>query len=466
MKSIACNPFRYLKKEINMKKINRRVFLNSSALTAAGVIVGSPAVTTGLMQGSPNERVNIAVIGVHGRGGGGPNGGIGHIREFSRVPNVRVAVLCDVDENQFPDKVKQAEEAGNPTPRTEIDFRKVIEDKDIDAVSIATPEQWHALQTIWACQAGKHVYVEKPVCHTIAEGRKMVQAARKYNRVVQAGTQRRSNGDTREAIKFLHSGKLGKIYLTRGIVSGVRQSIGHKADSPIPQGVHWDLFLGPAPYRPFNENRFLYTWHWFWETGTAELGNNGIHAMDVQRWGMNKRVHPVKVHCTGGCYVWDSDQETPNVVFATYEYEDGSIIECEVCNLPAGRVNAPRFYGSEGWMDDRNNVFFGSKGEPGPNNKPEDSGEPRQAGRPEDRNPEPHFVNFIDCVRSGRWQDLNAEIEEGHMSTALCHLGNISYRTGRKLTFNPNSERFVDDDEANSYITKEYRYPYVVPDEV
>ncbi len=448
-----------------MKHIDRRGFLGTSAVTAAGMAIGAPAITRGLAQSSPNERVNVAVVGIHGRGGGGPNGGIGHIREFSRVPNVRVVTLCDVDENQFPDKVAQAEEVSGFRPKTEVDFRKVLEDKDIDAVSIATPEQWHALQTIWACQAGKDVYVEKPVSHTIDEGRKMVQAARKYNRVVQSGTQRRSNSSTIEAILFLHSGKLGKIYLSRGIVAGVRQSIGHKPDSPIPKGVHWDLFLGPAPYRPFNENRFLYTWHWFWDTGTAELGNNGVHAMDVQRWGMNKRVHPVKVHCTGGCYVWDSDQETPNVVFATYEYEDGSIIECEVCNLPAGRPSVPRFYGSEGWMDERNNVFFGPKGEPGPNNTPEDSGERRRT-RPDDRTPEPHFVNFIDCVRSRRWQELNAEIEEGHMSTTLCHLGNISYRTGRKLTFNPYSERFVNDDEANAYVTKEYRYPYIVPDEV
>jgi len=449
-----------------MESINRRGFLKKSAVTAAGLVVSAPAVRKGFAKDSPNERVNVAVVGIHGRGGGGPAGGIGHIREFSRVPNVRVATLCDVDERLFPEKVAQAEEASGFKPKTEVDFRKVLEDKDIDAVSIATPEQWHALQTIWACQAGKDVYVEKPVSHTINEGRKMVQAARKYNRVVQTGTQRRSNKGTIEAIKFLHEGKLGKIYLSRGVEWSTRRSIGHKKDSPIPNGVHWDLFLGPAPYRPFNENRFLYNWHWFWDTGTAELGNSGIHTIDVQRWGMNKRVHPVKIHCTGGCYVWDSDQETPNVAFATYEYEDGSILEFGVCNLPAGKVSIPRFYGSEGWMDERNNVFFGPKGEPGPSISGGDAEQKKQQMKPGERGADPHFVNFIDCVRSRKWQDLNAEIEEGHMSTTLCHLGNISYRTGRKLIFNPYSEKFVNDDDANSYLSKEYRYPYVVPDSV
>ena len=449
-----------------MKSIDRRDFLKKTAVTTAGIMVSAPAIKKGWAKASPNETINIAVVGIHGRGGGGPRGGRGHIREFSMIPNVRVATLCDIDESQFPDKVAQAEEASGFKPKTEIDFRRVLEDKDIDAVSIATPEHWHALQTIWACQAGKDVYVEKPVSHTIDEGRKMVHAARKYNRVVQAGTQRRSSRSTIEAVKFLHEGKLGEIYLSRATVSGIRESIGRKKDSPIPNGVHWDLFIGPASYRPFNENRFIYNWHWFWETGTSELGNTGIHSMDVLRWGMNKRVHPVKVHCTGGCYVWDSDQETPNVVFATYEYEDGSIMECEVCNLPAGRVDVPRFYGSEGWMDGRNNVFFGRKGEQGPSISGANSEQRKQQMKPGERGADPHFVNFIDCVRSRRWQDLNAEIEEGHMSTSLCHLGNISYRTGRKLIFNPYSERFINDDEANSYVKKEYRYPYVVPDEV
>lgn len=449
-----------------MESMNRRGFLKKSTVTTAGLVVGAPAFIKGFAKDSPNERVNVAVIGVHGRGGGGPNGGIGHIREYCRVPNVRVAMLCDVDERLFPEKVKQAEEAGGFRPKTEVDFRKVLEDKEIDTVSICTPEQWHALMTIWACQAGKDVYVEKPVSHTIDEGRKMVQAARKYNRVVQAGTQGRSSRRNIEAVKFLHEGKLGKIYLSRGVVSGLRQSIGHIKDSPIPNGVHWDLFLGPAPYRPFNENRFLYTWHWFWDTGTAELGNNGVHSMDFQRWGMNKRIHPVKIHCTGGCYVWDSDQETPNVVFATYEYEDGSILECEVCNLPMGKVSVPKFYGSEGWMDSGNNVFLGPKGEAAPSIFGDSAEQKKQQAKPGERGADPHFVNFIDCVRSRKWQELNAEIEEGHMSTTLCHLGNISYRTGRKLIFNPYSERFVNDEEANSYIKKEYRYPYVVPDEV
>ena len=190
---------------------------------------------------------------------------------------------------------------------------------------IATPDHWHALQTIWACQAGKDVYVEKPISYTVDEGRKMVEAARKYNRVVQVGMQSRSNQVVIEAMKLLHDGYIGDIYMAKGLCYKPRDSIGRKKDAPIPKGVHWDLFLGPAPYRPFNPNRFHYNWHWFWDTGTTDMGNQGVHEMDKARWGMNKRVHPVRIHGTGGYFVWDSDQETPNTQITTFEYEDGKI---------------------------------------------------------------------------------------------------------------------------------------------
>jgi len=207
-------------------------------------------------------------------------------------------------------------------PKTEVDLRRVLDDKEVDAISVATPDHWHALATIWGCQAGKDVYVEKPTSHNIWEGRKMVEAARKYNRIVQSGMQNRSNPNVRAAIKFLHEGGIGDIYMAKGLCFKGRESIGKKQNGPIPEGVHYDQWLGPAPYRPFNENRFHYNWHWFWDYGSTDLGNQGPHQMDIARWGMNKHDYPVKIHCAGGYFVFDCDQETPNTQLSTLEFAD------------------------------------------------------------------------------------------------------------------------------------------------
>jgi len=311
-----------------------------------------------------------------------------------------------------------------------------------------------------------------------------VQAARKYGRMVQVGTQNRSNEVAAEAVRLIHEGKLGDVYLGRGIVYGHRGDIGCVKDSPIPKGVNWDLFLGPAPYRPFNENRFHYNWHWFWDTSTTEFGNNGTHQMDKIRWGMNKHVHPTTVSCNGGFYGWDSDQEIPNLQTATYKYEDGTMMELEIRSLYTnpefGSKSGCFFYGTEGWMylgASEFKTFFGPKDEPGPSMTSSDSklptlknfSEASEKGTAKIRELEfTHFSNFIDCVRSRKWQELNADILEGHMSTGIIHLGNIAYRTEQKLTFNPQSEIFIGDhaDDANSYMTREYRTPFVVPDEV
>ena len=266
-----------------------------------------------------------------------------------------------------------------------------------------------------------------------------------------------------------HDGVIGDVYMGRGIVFGHRENIGRLPDGPVPEGVHWDLFLGPAPYRPFNKNRFHYNWHWYWDTATSEFGNNGIHAMDKIRWGMRKRVHPKKIHCCGGFYVWDSDQEIPNLQIGTFEFEDGKIMELEVrslfTNYEEGESGGCFFYGSKGWMHLGNNsfeVYLGKTNEKGPGMKRSDL-EPDEFDEAEI---DPHFSNFIDCVRNRKWQDLNADILEGHMSTAMMLMGNIAYRTGRKLIFNGNAEKFVNDDDANTYLTRQYRHPYVLPDEV
>jgi predicted dehydrogenase len=465
-----------------MKTTNRREFLKTTTTTAAGLMLSVPVLKGGFANKSPNDIINVAVVGVRGKGG--MYGGGGHYLNYCKMPNVRVTTLCDIDERSFPGAIKNVEEQGGNTPKTVVDFRELLDDKDIDVISIATPDHWHALQTIWACQAGKDVYVEKPISYNIDEGRKMFQAARKYNRIVQVGTQSRSNEVAKAAVKLLHDGKLGDIYLGRGIVYGHRGNIGHVKDSPIPEGVHWDRFLGPAPYRPFNENRFHYNWHWFWDTSTTEFGNNGTHQMDKVRWGMNKHVHPVKVQCAGGFYGWDSDQEIPNFQTAIYEYGDGSIMELEVRSLYTnpefGSKSGCFFYGTEGWMYLGGNefkTFFGPKDEPGPSMSSSDVERPTlkdfaKAKKNSSVNIREleyaHFSNFINAVRSRRWQDLNADILEGHMSTGIIHLGNIAYRTERKLAFNPTSERFIGEfaDDGNAFMTREYRSPYMVPDEV
>jgi hypothetical protein len=251
--------------------------------------------------------------------------------------------------------------------------------------------------------------------------------------------------------------------MARGITWRYRESIGHFPDSPVPNGVHWDMFLGPAPYRSFNLNRFLYHWHWFWDTGTADMGNNGIYRMDTARWALNKNTHPVKVHCTGGLFGRDGEQETPNVMSASYEYEDGTILQNEVRGLPVHPEGMPDdrgvvfVYGEEGWMSISGSgykTYFGKGNDPGPEKSESDF-------PPEERSN--GWKNLVDCVRSGRKEDIDNPMIEGHLSATICHLGIISYRTGRELTFNPETERFINDQEADKFLTREYRKPYVMP---
>jgi predicted dehydrogenase len=376
-----------------------------------------------------------------------------------------LSTICDVDERLFPGVISIVEGLYGAKPKTEFDFRKVLDDKDIDVVSIAAPDHWHGIMTVMACQAGKDVYVEKPISFNVSEGRKMVEAARKYNRIVQSGICYRSSKAVKEGMKFLHDGKMGKPYMAKGITYRYRVPIEHLPDTPIPEGVHWDLFLGPAPYRPFNENRYIYQWHWHWDTGTTEFGNNAIYRMDTVRWALNKNTHPVKIHCAGGKFCRDDDQEVPNTMVAIYEYEDGTIVENEMRSLNTNPEGLPDsgdifIYTDQGWMTfsgDGYKTYFGTKNEPGPAKSEDDI-------PPEERSD--GWKNLIDCVRSRKREDLDNEILEGHLSASIGHLGVISYRTGRKLVFNPAAEKFVNDKEADKFLTREYRKPYVMPDKV
>ena len=455
-----------------MESINRRTFIKNSSLVTAGAIVSRPIFNHALKLKGPNDTINVAVIGIRGRGKD-------HYRALIKIPNVKIATLCDIDKNMFPEAVAEVEKLAGYKPATETEYRKVLEDKNIDAVSIATPNHWHALQTIWACQAGKHVYVEKPVSHTVLEGRKMVEAARKYNRVVQTGTQSRSSYAVDQAMNFLNTGGLGDIYMAKGLCLKPRGSIGRVKDSTVPDGVNWDAFLGPAPMRPFNENRFHYKWHWFWDTGNGDLGNQGIHQADMARWTLNKMTHPVRVQGMGNFFVWDSDQETPNIQHLEFEYDDGKILQFEVRGLGTNAEGDVRIgnliYGSKGWMKVASEDIGGCQAYfSNVTIQPSGYSSYREEEGPAFTDDDPargdsvvnHFTNFLDCVRSGRWQDLHADILEGHMSSSICHLGNIACRLKRSLQFNPETETFMNDAEADTYLTKVYRSPYNLPDKV
>lgn len=455
-----------------MEPVKRRTFIRKSMITTAGIAIGAPAYIKGFVQDKPSDKINVAVIGINGQG-------VTHYRNFGKIPNCKVIALCDCVEYLLPGAIEQVEKLTGFRPKTYIDYRKMLEDKDIDAVSIAAPGYWHALMTINACQAGKDVYCEKPLSYNIDEGRKMVQAARKYNRIVQVGLQHRSSRISGEAIRLLREGIIGDVYMGRGTVYRHRASIGRKPDSEIPKGVNWDMFRGPAPMIPFNENHFLYNWHWYWDTSTSEFGNNGIHAMDRIRLGMNINGHPVKVSCSGGFYAYDSDQEVPNLQLATYEYSNGAVTELSVRSLYTPPDDELLWLGTKGYAElGRDFRVYLESGQP-----PATRGAAKEPSKIVTENDLPvdsrydeftrlgvnmHYVNFLDAIRSRKYKDLIADVEEGHISTVQMHLGNIAYRTGRKLTFDGKTERFVGDKDANEFLSRPGggRKPYNIPKEI
>ena len=380
------------------------------------------------------------------------------------MPNVELAALCDVDESHIADKLKGLETKGAKKPATYVDVRKMLEDKNIDAISIASPNHWHTLQTIWAVQAGKDVYVEKPCSHNVFESQQIVAAARKYDRIVQQGSQSRSSPALQEAVQRMKDGELGEIYMARGLCYKWRDTIGKTPVSAVPAGVDYDLWTGPAPKRDFTKNRFHYNWHWFWDTGNGDLGNQGIHEVDIARWGLGV-THPTKVSAIGGKFMFDDDQETPNTISASYEFDvDGkkkmmtfevrhwiSPHEAGINGDKPGNTIGNQFYGSKGYLviDNYNkyNSFMGKEQTPGPTATKRDE----------------HWANFIGAVRSRKREDLTAEIEEGALSCNLMHLANISYRLGRTLNWDAKTMTVVNDPEANKMLTREYRAPFVVP---
>jgi predicted dehydrogenase len=435
-----------------MASVNRRTFLRASL----GSLAGLSALSYGRAADAPNDKVVLALIGIGSTVPGGVGGrGRQLLRPFGSFKDVEIAYLCDVDENFYPFGQKILAEQGRREARVEKDLRRVLQVKDVDAVVVAMPDHWHALATIWACQAGKHVYVEKPASHNLVEGRRMVEAARKHHRVVQLGTQSRSSASLARAAELVRSGKLGKTPSARAWIGGSRPNIGKEKDTAVPAGVDYDLWLGPAPERPFNPNRFHYNWHWNWDYGTGELGNNGIHALDRLRWLLDLDA-PTRIVAGGGKLFYDDDQQTPDTMAVTFDFP-ACCVTWEHRVWSKGTGDGAAIYGENGTLVLDREGWHVEKGI-----------EASDKGDEKERSVEHsiHQRNFIDCIKASSGTTVsrpNADIEEGHKSTRLCHLGNVAYRTGRALRFDARSETCLDDTEANRLLSRSYRAPFEVP---
>lgn len=485
---------------------SRRDFLEQSILAAAAASFASMPKTTRAAADekpvkSPNEKLHVAMIGVNGRG-------MDHMHWMLRPGSeVEIAAIVDVDENVGKSRVAYVEKHSKKAPAYYRDLRKMLEDPSIDLVSIATPNHWHSLAAIWAIQAGKDVYVEKPVSHNVSEGRRLVQAARKHNRIVQAGMQSRSLSGAKKAIEFIRSGQIGDVKLARGLCYKTRNSIGPAGNYPVPKSVDYNLWLGPAPEKPLTRKNLHYDWHWIWDYGNGDLGNQGIHQMDVCRWGLGVGDIGYGALSYGGRLGYEDAGQTANTQVSIHEYPGGKRIVFEVRGLKTPKLLGTKigaiFYGTNGYVvvgeeDYGHATAYDLKG----NEINKFSG-----GVTLD-----HWKNFIKAVRSRKREDLNGEVVEGHLSSALCHLANISYRLGeptsgkdaaerlagdketsetferfsqhlasnmvmiqntkllhfgRKLTIDPKSEVFTGPQAsaANVMLTREYRAPFIVPSE-
>ncbi len=443
-------------------KQSRRTFIKQSA--AAAAVLTIPTIIPAHAFGA-NDRIRAAVLGLNGRGKS-------HVSGLMAQNNVEVVTLCDPDMNVLKNSQKSFKEKYNKEVALVQDLRKVYEDKNIDVVGIATPNHWHALSVIWACQAGKDVYVEKPGSHNVWEGRKMVEAANKYDRIVQHGVQLRSSPAINEAIGLLREGYIGRVYMARGLVFRWRPSIGNHPVESVPEGLDYDLWTGPAQKQPFSKNLVHYNWHWNWEYGNGDVGNQGIHETDLCMWGLDVGL-PTKITSMGGKFLWDDAKEVPEVLTSVYNYpEEKKMIQFEVrhwnTNTEEGVTVGNIFYGEKGILvvDGYNKykTYLGQKREPG---KSGDDGGKEASGMDRgDSGTDGHFKNFIDAVRNRDKKILNGPVETAHLSSALAHLGNIAYRLERVLTFDPKNEKFVNDKEADRMLTRDYRAPFIVPDKV
>ncbi len=492
-----------------MSNLSRRSFLKRAAATAGAGAVFTIAGTrsSGSILGA-NDTVRIGIAGINGRGQS-------HMSEFARMPGVKVTYLIDPDASLHENRAKKIQEMGGNMPTCVQDIRKALEDKNLDAISIATCNHWHSLITIWACQAGKDVYVEKPMSHNVFEGRKCVEAAEKYKRIVQHGTQGRSSSGWKKTAAAIASGKYGKLLVSKGYASKVRWGIGFKDDEPAPEKLDFNLWLGPAAKRPFNRNFVHYNWHWFWDFGNGEIGNQGVHQMDIARWGIPNGTLPKRVLSMGGRWVestagkppFTDQAETPNMQVTVYDYGD-----CLLVFEVAGLNNKTMIEGNPKPQTKVENEFYTTKGMLTSGKfTPKGADKSQSLDVEVKMGPGGQFENFIHCVRSRKREDQHADVLEAHLSSSLCHLGNISYRLGEQvpgdtpipvfgdneevqkswqrikqglkdalglelastkyqlgklLEFDPEKEQFVGNQAANKLLTREYREPFAVPDKV
>jgi predicted dehydrogenase len=423
--------------------ISRRQFLRQTSALAAGLGALGGAASVRAAK-SPNEKVVVAIVGCNARG-------MAHIAGYLALPNAEIGYVCDVDSRAVAKGIAAVAKKQQKAPQGVKDFRSILDRADVDAISIATPDHWHAPATILGCAAGKHVYVEKPGSHNLHESEWIVAAARKYKRVVQMGNQRRSWPWVIESIEALHAGEIGEVHFARGWYMAHRPSIGHGQLAPVPEWLDYSLWQGPAPERPYKDNFIHYNWHWFWNWATGELGNNGVHMLDLARWGLRVEL-PQRVTCGGNRYFYQDDWETPDTMSATFDFGDKGIAwESQSC-APRGFEGASvgvNFYGDKGCMAMAGNstTIY-------------DVGQ--KVVREIKSNKDGlfgfdsvHFANFLDGIREGK--GLRSEIEEGQKSTILCHLGNIAWRAGRTINYDPKTRKIVGDDTAVALASRSYR---------
>jgi predicted dehydrogenase len=434
-------------------KNSRRNFIKATALTGAAVAIQPVPI---FLTGMPSKKINVAVMGVRSRGDV-------LAQNFAQQPDTEVAYLCDVQQDYLDNCIANVSRLQKRVPKGEKDIRKILDDKDIDAIVIAAPDHWHAPAAIMGVKAGKHVYVEKPCSHNPREGELLVEAQRKYKRIIQMGNQRRSWSNVVEAMNELRGGIIGKVYFAKGWYANNRQPIGFGKEVPVPPGLDWDLWQGPAPRMPYRDNIHPYNWHWFWHWGTGEALNNGTHEIDVARWGMGVE-YPVRVVASGGRYHYADDWEFPDTMVVTYDFEDGRTLTWEgrSCNISPiegdGRGNI--FHGEKGTMIVIGNGYKVISNEnPGKvikevKNLGNTAGSSTNTASPAADLDGIHIHNFLDCIRNGQLN--NSPVWDGQKSVLMCQLGNIAWKTGRVLNIDQRNGHIIGDREAMELWSREY----------
>jgi len=433
------------------KTPNRRHFIKTASVAALGAASVARAST------SPNEKIIVGIIGTGGRGSGLAD-------TMARHPDAEVAFVCDVDQDRARACAARVEKAGGKAPRIESDLRKVLDHKDVDAVVVATPDHWHAPATILACAAGKHVYVEKPCSHNIREGRLMLEAARKHNKVVQVGTQARNTVHVQKAMELLKSGAIGEVLMAKAWDTQRRKDIGKGSPGAAPANLDYDLWVGPAPMVPYQSNLLHYNWHWRYAFGTGDMGNDGAHEMDLALWGLGVETHPSTVSAIGGKLFFDDDQEFPDSQTAVFDFpatgpngkRKQMIFELRIWTPydQEGYDNGNAFYGTKGMLLLGKNESYRLYGEGNKLIEEVKLSEATPASGPSGTTAAQQR-DFLDCIRSGARP--KADIEIGHRAATACHLANIASRLNRTLQFDPEKEQIIGDDEANALVGRTYR---------